>query len=235
MVPASLEGTLTQAGSSIGTPAYMEYELLGGAHPFAGKTGPSPLIAAHLAELPAPLATRVPELACAKAALVMQCLTKIPSERSANAYALLERLASVSVPSAERANIRVPASRRGAVMVAGVAVLEVVACGLWVARIDASAAFGIRATTPNPSGRRSGTSDLSDMPMTIAGTFDAPDIGRAAPPADDPGFGQVVAQLPRGRLFNSDGTLRTRPLRPVAPSGQPRHYASLLIPDPVEL
>jgi eukaryotic-like serine/threonine-protein kinase len=74
--PASTnDGTLTQAGSSIGTPAYMApeqavgdavdhradlyawgvvaYELLSGAHPFAGKTGASQLIAAHLTETPA--------------------------------------------------------------------------------------------------------------------------------------------------------------------------------------
>ncbi|WP_373063342.1 serine/threonine-protein kinase [Gemmatimonas sp.] len=143
VAPASPDGTLTQAGSSIGTPAYMApeqavgdvvdhradlyawgvvaCELLCGAHPFAGKAGPSQLIAAHLAELPASLASRAPKLSREVAALVMQCLAKNPMERPANANALLERLASVSTPSAERAAAPVPASRRGAIMVAGVA------------------------------------------------------------------------------------------------------------------
>jgi len=156
VAPASPDGTLTQAGSSIGTPAYMApeqavgdmvdhradlyawgvvaYELLCGAHPFAGKAGPSQLIAAHLAELPAPLATRAPELSREVAALVMQCLAKNASERPANANALLERLASVSTPSAERAAAPVPASRRGAIMVVSVALFAVVAGAVWVAR-----------------------------------------------------------------------------------------------------
>uniref|UniRef100_UPI00286CA614 serine/threonine-protein kinase n=1 Tax=Gemmatimonas sp. TaxID=1962908 RepID=UPI00286CA614 len=76
--PVSPDGTLTHVGSSIGTPAYMApeqavgeavdaradlyawgvvaYELLSGAHPFAGKTGTSQLIAAHIAETPCALA-----------------------------------------------------------------------------------------------------------------------------------------------------------------------------------
>ncbi|WP_411281532.1 protein kinase domain-containing protein [Gemmatimonas sp.] len=156
VAPASPDGTLTQAGSSIGTPAYMApeqavgdvvdhradlyawgvvaYELLSGAHPFAGKAGPSQLIAAHLAELPAPLASRMPELPREVAALVMQCLAKSPSERPVNANALLERLATVSTPSAERAAAPVPASRRGVMMVASAALLAVAAGGLWIAR-----------------------------------------------------------------------------------------------------
>ena len=39
-----------------------------------------------------------------------------------------------------------------------------------------------------------------------SGTFNETDIGRAAPPPDDLGFGRVVAQRSRGRLFNRDGT-----------------------------
>src|SRR5688572_27501792 len=69
---------LTQAGSSLGTPAYMApeqaagdpatdhradlyawgvvaYEVLGGRHPFAGRTSPQQRLAAHMAETPPPL------------------------------------------------------------------------------------------------------------------------------------------------------------------------------------
>ncbi len=128
---AANDGTLTQAGSSIGTPAYMApeqavgeavdhradiyawgvvaYELLSGAHPFAGKSGASQLIAAHLAEMPVSLELRAPELPREVATLVMQCLAKKPSERPAAANILLERLAAVTTPSAGR-----PAERSGA-------------------------------------------------------------------------------------------------------------------------
>jgi serine/threonine-protein kinase len=122
------DATLTQAGSSIGTPAYMApeqavgeavdhradlyswgvlaYELLSGAHPFADKTGASQLIAAHLAEMPVSLELRSPELPREVAALVMQCLAKKPNDRPAAASTLLERLAAVTTPSAERATER---------------------------------------------------------------------------------------------------------------------------------
>jgi serine/threonine-protein kinase len=72
--------TLTQLGTSLGTPAYMApeqaagdpasdhradlyawgvvaYELLSGRHPFAGKTSPQQLMAAHFSEVPALLPT----------------------------------------------------------------------------------------------------------------------------------------------------------------------------------
>ena len=183
--PASPDGTLTQVGSSIGTPAYMApeqavgdmvdhradlyawgvvaYELFSGAHPFAGKTGPSQLIAAHLAELPASLASRAPELSREVAALVMQCLAKNPMERPASANALLERLASVTTPSAERAASPMPAPRRRTAITATVALFAVVAGGLWVARgrsaggaadTNASAAAAAAATsnTTEPAG-----------------------------------------------------------------------------------
>ena len=98
--------TLTQAGGSIGTPAYMApeqavadtvdhrtdlyawglltYELLAGAHPFARHTTPQTLITAHLTEQPPPFkeSDRVP---APLAALVMRCLEKDPSRRPASA------------------------------------------------------------------------------------------------------------------------------------------------------
>ncbi len=121
--PASGDSTL-QVGSSIGTPAYMApeqavgesvsfradlyswgvvaYELLAGAHPFAGKTGTSQLIAAHIAEQPRRLSERNTEIPRDVADLVMQTLAKNPVERPESASVLLTRLNTVITPSAER-------------------------------------------------------------------------------------------------------------------------------------
>ncbi len=159
--PRSDDGTLTQVGSSIGTPAYMApeqavgeavstrsdlyswavvaYELLAGVHPFAGKTGTSQLIAAHIAEQPRPLSESNAEIPRDVADLVMQTLAKNPVERPASASDLLTRLNTVVTPSAEQTapnSVRVmtvelppPMWRRFAFAGVGVAVFA--GAGIW--------------------------------------------------------------------------------------------------------
>src|SRR5690348_1509076 len=109
-------GTLTQIGTSLGTPAYMApeqaagdvvdaradlyawgvmaYEVLAGAHPFAGKTTAQQLIAAQIAERPAPLASRAPGVPAPLAELVMRCLEKEPAARVSDASMLVAALES---------------------------------------------------------------------------------------------------------------------------------------------
>ncbi len=168
--PHSSDGTLTQVGTSIGTPAYMApeqavgeqidqradvyawgvvaYELLSGAHPFAGKSGTAQLMAAHLAEVPRDLRERVPGIAPDLSALVMQCLAKTAAERPSGAAALLERLEAVansggtSVRDARRGRSR---WRVGLVTMTGIA--AVVAFWLSRARRD----FAAPATTASSS------------------------------------------------------------------------------------
>ncbi len=122
--PAEGGITLTQVGGSIGTPGYMApeqvlgsavdhradlyawgivaYELLAGAHPFSGRTTAQQLIAAHLAETPAPLRTMKAGLPRAVADLVMQCLEKDPARRPPGAEVLVAGLSGTVTPSDER-------------------------------------------------------------------------------------------------------------------------------------
>src|SRR5688572_27817382 len=96
--PEPATETLTRAGTSVGTPAYMApeqaagdpdvdsradvyawgvvaYELLAGALPFVGSSAHD-LVRAHIGEAPQPLGDRAPDLPPALSALVMRCLEK---------------------------------------------------------------------------------------------------------------------------------------------------------------
>ena len=148
--------TLTQAGGSIGTPAYMApeqavgdsvdhrvdlyawgllaYELLAGAHPFARHTTPQTLVTAHLTEPAPPFKTSDP-VPPTLGALVMQCLEKEPARRPSSAAAILATLDAVTTPTAsiERPAIRAP--RRGvAAGGIGVTLFILVALAAWLVR-----------------------------------------------------------------------------------------------------
>ncbi|WP_310570879.1 serine/threonine-protein kinase, partial [Gemmatimonas sp.] len=144
---AAANTMLTQAGGSIGTPAYMApeqaigaevdhradiyawgvvaYELLSGTHPFAGKTNSAQMIAAHLSETPASLTQRNADVSPSLGDLVQRCLAKDAAHRPANAEELLQSLDSVSTPSgvtgasARRGTTASHGGRHNSMMIAG--------------------------------------------------------------------------------------------------------------------
>jgi TolB-like protein/tetratricopeptide (TPR) repeat protein/tRNA A-37 threonylcarbamoyl transferase component Bud32 len=148
--------TLTQAGGSIGTPAYMApeqavgdavdhrtdlyawgvmaYELLTGAHPFGRHITPQQLVTAHLTEAPAPITAKNPTVPAALAALVLRCLEKDPARRPASATEVLTALDTVTtpVPSQEAASARAPRQRAREIAVAAVVLIAAIA--VWVLR-----------------------------------------------------------------------------------------------------
>ena len=174
--------TLTQAGGSIGTPAYMApeqavgdvvdsrtdlyawgllaYELLAGAHPFGRHTTPQTLITAHLTEVP-PAFKASDQVPPTLVALVMQCLEKDPARRPASASAVLTALDTVTTPAPPReiAAPRPPRRRRtGAI--AGAALI--------VAATIAFLTLRPRGSAPAPSTESAESADQSLAVLPLA-------------------------------------------------------------------
>ena len=168
-------GTLTQVGTSIGTPAYMApeqavgsevdqradiyswgvmaYELLAHAHPFAGKTTAQQLVAAHIAEVPRPLPAGTPA-----AKLIARTLEKDPAKRPASAKELIDVLNGVS--TVERVAGEAPA-RRWTMIAVGLAVVVLIAVSaVMVAR---------RTTTDSASPQSGAISTIAVLPFVNTG------------------------------------------------------------------
>ncbi len=144
-------GTLTQVGTSIGTPAYMApeqaagdpdtdhradiyafgcvaYELLTGAPLFAYKQ-PHQLFAAHMKEAPVPVQTKRPDCPPELAALIMRCLEKEPDNRPQSARDVLRSLDSGT--GRNTAEARATPRRPGIKQIAiGAAIVIVLALGV---------------------------------------------------------------------------------------------------------
>jgi len=108
----------TSAGVALGTPAYMSpeqaaadptvdhradlyalgvvaYEALAGRHPFAGRA-PQAMLAAHVAEVPEPLARRRPSVPNALSDLVGRLLEKRPIDRPQSAAEVVRALDAIA-------------------------------------------------------------------------------------------------------------------------------------------
>ena len=132
---SSGNATLTQLGTSIGTPAYMApeqaagdpdidtradiyslgamaYELFCGHVVFADRT-PQRMLAAHMAEVPVPIATLRPDIPDSLADLVMSCLAKDPNTRPQSAGDIARQLESITSGSGMQSMPRVLAGGPG--------------------------------------------------------------------------------------------------------------------------
>jgi serine/threonine protein kinase len=119
---AETQDTLTQLGTSIGTPAYMSpeqaagdpavdhradiyslgcmaYELLTGQAPFHGRP-PARVLAAHMTEAAQPIAPARPDTPPALEHLVMRCLEKDPSQRPQSGSEIVQALDAITATGA---------------------------------------------------------------------------------------------------------------------------------------
>ncbi|MGE0439036.1 MAG: protein kinase [Gemmatimonadales bacterium] len=142
---AAGEGGQLTRDVAIGTPAYMApeqavadpavdhradlyavgvvgYELLSGKPPFRGT--PQEVLSAHVVREPEPIASQVPHLPPALAALVMRCLAKAPGDRFQAAGEILAVLDPLATPSGGTTPVGSPVvtrSRRGVWLVGALA------------------------------------------------------------------------------------------------------------------
>ncbi|HEX7122863.1 MAG TPA: protein kinase [Gemmatimonadaceae bacterium] len=127
--------TLTQVGTSIGTPAYMSpeqaagdpsvdhradiyalgcmaYELLTGQTPFHGRT-PARMLAAHISEAPPAISSLRADVPPALEQLVMRCMEKDPGQRpqsGAEIVQMLDAITSGTTGAMARAPVAAPPS-----------------------------------------------------------------------------------------------------------------------------
>jgi serine/threonine-protein kinase len=152
-------GTLTQVGTSLGTPAYMSpeqaagdpdtdhradiyafgcvaYEMLAGRPPFAYKQ-PHQLFAAHMKEPPPPLKAKRADCPPELAQLVMKCLEKEPDNRPQSARDLLHLLDAGATRSApQRTGLKLSNRKEFIVSAVAAAVIAIIAAGLAYAKRD---------------------------------------------------------------------------------------------------
>jgi serine/threonine protein kinase len=219
--PAGDVGALT-ANAIVGTPAYMPpeqissdptidhradiysigvlaYEMLAGRRPFSGDT-PQDLLAAHLTQPPAPLATHRSDVPPALDVLIAKCLEKRPQDRWQSARELLDRLQALGAPRVSMSAARPHSPQRLASRILlGVAALGVAA---W-------AYLGQRNTAWQNPLANARLERLTDFPGSEVDAAISADGKFVAFLADSAGqFDAYVTQIGSGRFLNlTNGTL----------------------------
>ena len=226
-------GTLTQLGTSIGTPAYMApeqaagdpatdhradlyalgciaYELLAGAPPFANRT-PHQLFVAHMTEVPAPLAATRPDVPHLLAQLVARCLEKDPDARPQSARAVLTALDGIgfTTTSGRGANPPADSKRRRPAVIAGIAVAVI--AGL------TAAAVGVQALRARGSASAVPLNDRSIAVLPFENLGDSADAY----------FADGVTDAVRGKLGELPG------LRVIARASSNQYRASTKTPQQI--
>jgi len=185
--------TLTSAGISIGTPAYMApeqalgdpntdlradvyswgviaYELLAGVHPFADASSTHALIKAHITQIPAALSAHRHDVPLTLGNVVMRCLEKAAVQRPQSAVELLHALDGITTPvtdGAARANVPREGASLGRRAVVVVTAALAVAVALWAITRERDAVVPVASATA--SGTRAPIKSLVVLPFESTG------------------------------------------------------------------
>ncbi|MFN8572106.1 MAG: FlgO family outer membrane protein [Gemmatimonadaceae bacterium] len=176
--------TLTQVGTSLGTPAYMSpeqvagdpnvdhradiyawgcvgYELLTGEPPFV-RFSPQRVMAAHLSETPVPVTERRADVPPLLARLVMQALAKEPADRPQDARLLVRELEGAFTPGAETPAVVAPPK--------GASRLRIIGAGIAMLVLTVALLLAWRARQPSgtPSSAASTSTDRSIAVLPLA-------------------------------------------------------------------
>jgi serine/threonine-protein kinase len=225
------ETAVTHVGMSVGTPAYMApeqalgdpttdhradiyawgvvaYELLSGAHPFAGRSTLQALIAAHIGEVPSAFAATSRQIPPALQALVMRALAKEPLERPGSAAELVQALDALTTPTrvggpASTIVSAPPARKQWRIIAAAVAC--VVALGAWWFVSRSPDARGL-ASTSSAASRNDTLRSIVVMPFENLGP--AADAYFADGLAEE--IGTRLGQIPGMRVVGRASAARFR-------------------------
>lgn len=183
--PPASQATLTQTGTSLGSPMYIApeqaaadpstdqradiyawgvvaYELITGKHPFADKLSLQQMLAAHMSEMPAGIATIAPNLPRSIADLVMRCLSKDPALRPATGSEILSVLNDPSLPARETGDWQRSRRARSAIIATAVILLMIVAGVIWRTRSASAAETPLIAVLPFETEGAGGDSSFAD-------------------------------------------------------------------------
>ena len=163
MAPEQAAGGRVDRPADVYAWGVVAYELLAGRHPFAERTSPRALMAAHLGERPTPLDARCRDVPAAVANLVMRCLEKDPSARPADGSRLVEALAGRTSSNSRRTRDRIssPGARRVAAV--GVVGAALALAGVWavMSRRSNNVSDATSSTSVNAVDARRDMSDVS--------------------------------------------------------------------------
>ncbi|MDC0747075.1 serine/threonine-protein kinase [Polyangium mundeleinium] len=195
MSPEQARGLSADARSDVFALGVVLFEMLAGARPFRGATT-TDVLAAILRDAPPPLPSR--GAARDLASVVMRCLAKEPSERYADAGALLAAL--------EAAPLRTPRRPRMAVLALPVAATALIAA--WFS-LHAPPSRAPEPSAPSPAPRPTAITDLPLPSSSSTGAIDAYKVALQA--FRDANWGQAQASL--RKAIELDPTLAAAHLR----------------------